>query len=136
MTEEDFAAMFVFAFNAPQQIHTAFRHIAIDNGQPYREMSAHMTAKRIYWLCRDSGMQWLENFLAVDQSGIEKLIELAAVGWFAIGTVQGAGAAMREIRQPPEPPKDADASGQESETPDYETQEVHDWTVQPVEGSA
>jgi hypothetical protein len=108
LTKKQFTDLFCFAFDAPQQLHPAFRHIATDNGQLYRAEASRATASRIYDLCRTSGIRWLESLLALDQSGLEKVVELALVGWFAIGTLQGAGAAMQELRNGPQ---DAQAEG-------------------------
>lgn len=147
LTKEQFTDLFCFAFDAPQQLHSAFRHIATDNGQLYRAEASRATASRIYDLCRTSGIRWLESLLALDQSGLEKVVELALVGWFAIGTLQGAGAAMQELRNGPQDAQGQGAGGVDGQTGGTGTQNrpeaatggadgVPDWARKQAEGAA
>lgn len=111
LSEQEFYELFEWALNGPQALNPAFRHIAIDNGQPYRPEGARATADRIYSFCLKSGVRFFENLLAVDQSGMETVINLALIGWFGIGTAQGAAMAMAEMRgqgQEAEPEADAE----------------------------
>ena len=97
LTKDEFRTMFETAFGLPAQIHPAGRHIALDNGTPMRREAGLMTADSLYDFCRSSGIRWLENILAVDKSGFDKLIQIAAVGWFVVGTASGAMRSAAEI---------------------------------------
>ena len=112
LTEDGFFNMFSKVFDGPQVFHPAFRHIALDNGQAFRPEAARATSDRIYAFCRNSGIRWLENLLAFDQSGFETIVNLGLVTWFGYGTMIGAGQALAEMRQS-RPGAGADAAPRE-----------------------
>lgn len=99
MTEDEFFRdLFCPVFDGPQALDEAFRHIAIDNGDPARPGHAEATSRKLYLFLRNSAGKWLRRLLYADGTGLAWALELLPVALFAMGTLRGGARAMAEIR--------------------------------------